>query len=209
VTGAIAGWDSAPHNSPRVQVEQRDRCTPLLALGLIEEGLPLNDKAELTALLREEFDRWEEVLSSMQEEEITAPNLIAHLSIKDTVAHLTAWQKISVARLEAARVGRQPEYPPWHAEFDPETDEELDAINTLIFESYREQSWSDIHSEWRNRFLGFLKLAETIPEEDLVQGGKYAWLKEYPLSAVLLGSYEHHKEHREGLVAHLDGQGTE
>jgi hypothetical protein len=167
----------------------------------------MNDKTQIIAMLREEFNRWEELLHSISEEQITASNFIANLSIKDVVAHLTVWQQINVARLEAARHNKEPEYPQWHPEFDPETEEELAKINAWIYEARQDQPWPDVHREWKERFLRFLELAESIPEKDLLEVGKYPWLKEYPLSAVLLGSYEHHEEHREPLLAQLRQNG--
>ena len=161
----------------------------------------MNDKAQIIAALREEFNRWEGLLKGLSEEQITAANRVAEMSIKDIVAHLTVWQQINVARLEAVRQNKEPEYPKWHPEFDPESEEELAKINAMIYETRREQSWSDVHREWKERFLRFLELAESIPEKDLLEIGKYPWLKEYPLSAVLLGSYEHHEEHLEPLLA--------
>jgi len=163
----------------------------------------MNDKAQLLTILKEEFNRWEELLAGISEEQITASDLIADMSIKDIVAHLTVWQQISVARLEAARQNKKPEYPEWHAEFDPETEEELAKINASIYESRHQHSWSAVHQEWMERFLHFLELAESIPEKDLLENGKYPWLPEYPLSAVLLGSYEHHEEHLEPLIVLL------
>lgn len=164
----------------------------------------MNDKAQIITALRKVFDRWEELLTGLSEEQITAPNRIDSLSLKDTVAHLTVWQQINVARLEAARQNRGPEYPAWHPEFDPETDEELAKINAWIHETRHQQLWSDVHQEWKERFLRFLELAESIPEKDLLEVGKYPWLREYPLSAVLLSSYEHHDEHLEPLLALLN-----
>jgi len=163
----------------------------------------MDDKTQIVSMLKEEFNRWEKLLNSISEEEITTLNLIGNMSIKDTVAHLTVWQQINVARLKAAQHNREPEYPEWHPEFDPESEEELAKINAWIYENRREQPWSDIHREWKERFLRFLELAESIPEKDLFEVGKYPWLKEYPLSAVLLGSYEHHTEHLEPLLVLL------
>jgi hypothetical protein len=160
----------------------------------------MDDKAQIIAALREEFNRWEGLLLSLSVEQIITPNRVASMSIKDIVAHLTTWQQINVARLEAARQSKEPEYPEWHPEFDPETNEELDKINVWIYESRHEQPWSDVHREWKERFLHFLKLAESIPEKDLLEVGRYPWLREYPLSAVLVGSYEHHEEHLEPLL---------
>jgi hypothetical protein len=167
----------------------------------------MDDKIQTISMLKEEFNRWEELLNRIREEEITTPNLIGSMSIKDIVAHLTVWQQINVARLEGALHNQKPEYPEWHPEFDPESEEDLAKINAWIYESRHEQPWSDIHREWKERFLHLLELAEAIPEKDLVEVGKYPWLKEYPLSAVLLGSFEHHAEHREPLLIFLRQSG--
>ena len=80
----------------------------------------MSEKTKIIQKLREEFNRWEGFLTGIDEEQILAPDRIASLSIKDIVAHLTAWQHISVARLEAALNSGQPEYPMWLAGFKPE-----------------------------------------------------------------------------------------
>jgi len=159
----------------------------------------MNEKTQLITLLRDEFNRWEEFLAGIDEGQIIAPDRIAHLSIKDILAHLTTWQKISVARMEAALHQHKPEYPGWPAELDP-TSEDLDPINAWIYNLYREQPWSDVHREWMEKYLRFLELCEAVPEKDLSDAGMYPWLNGYPLSAVLLGSYEHHAEHLERLL---------
>ena len=71
----------------------------------------MNDKAQIIAAPREEFDRWEEFLARMDEVQITAPLHSSNLSIKDMIAHLRAWQQVSIARLEAVLLTREPEFP--------------------------------------------------------------------------------------------------
>jgi hypothetical protein len=168
----------------------------------------MNDKEQIITVLRGEFNRWEHLLAGLSEEQIAAANRIAEMSIKDIVAHLTVWQQINVARLEAAQQNKEPEYPKWHPEFDPESKEELATINAMIYETRHRQPWLEVHREWKERFLRFLELAESIPEKDLMEVGKYPWLREYPLSAILLGSYEHHDEHLEPLLALLRQSGN-
>jgi hypothetical protein len=163
----------------------------------------MNDKIQLIKMLTEEFKRWEELLSGISTEQITAPDRIANMSIKDIIAHLTAWQQITVARLEAAQKNRKPRYLGWPPDLDIESDDDLDQINAWIYTMYQERPWSAILKEWQERYLHVLILAQLISEENLLSAGKYAWLKEYPLSAVLLGTYEHHEEHREPLLALL------
>ena len=169
----------------------------------------MNDKQQILTTLREEFNRWEELLASMNEEQITAPHLPSNLSIKDVIAHLRAWQQISIARVEAALLNREPEFPKWPAGLEPESEDGPDQVNAWIYETYREQPWSSVHRDWREGFLRFLELGEAIPEKDLLDAGRYPWLHGYSLFAFLQSSYEHHHEdHLEPLLDWLQQHGN-
>ena len=45
----------------------------------------MNDERQIIAVLKEEFNRWEDVLAGLSEEQITARQLPANLSIKDVI----------------------------------------------------------------------------------------------------------------------------
>ncbi len=173
-----------------------------------------NDKKQILNMLKEQFSAWEELLGGMSEEQITGPQLPSNWSVKDVIAHLWAWQQISVARLEAALHNREPQYPQWPAyseggaqeqaqeqarSSDPE--EDVDQANAWIYEVGRKKAWPVVYGDWRTQFRHFLQLGEMIHEEELTAPGRYTWLGEYALSDVLLGSYEHHREHLEQMLA--------
>lgn len=164
----------------------------------------MNDKQQLLTTLREEFHRWEELLARMSEEQIMAPYAPQkpyNKSVRDVIAHLRAWQQTSIARLEAAHLHRDPEFPGWPADFESDSEDALDRTNAWIYGTSREQPWPRVHREWREGFLRLLELGEALPEKDLMDAGRYSWLEGRPLSLVLLSSYEHHQEHREPLAS--------
>lgn len=166
----------------------------------------MSDKKQILERLKEEFNRWEEVLASLSEAQITGAQLPPDLSIKDVITHLWAWQQLSIARMEAAVHGREPDFRLWPAEFDPDHDQEQ--INAWIRDTYGEKPWPDVHADWRTGFLHLLELGEAIPEADLMQPGRYPWLGAYRLYDVLEGSYgHHHEEHLEPLLDWLRQDG--
>ena len=116
----------------------------------------MNMRDHILTALREQLNRWEELLASMSEEQITAPLLPFHWSIKDVIAHLRAWQQRSIARLQAAHLNREPEFPRWPAELDPDSEDSLDKTNAWIYETYCKQPWPSVHRDWREGFLQFL-----------------------------------------------------
>jgi hypothetical protein len=164
----------------------------------------MSPKQQVLASLNAEFERWEELLAGLSEAQITASQLPANLSLKDVVAHLRAWQQVSIARLEAAQLNREPHLPDWLLGADPEAEEELDHFNARIYDLYRAEPWPAVHQAWREGFRKFLKLAEAIPENELMDREKYPWLKGYALVAVLEGSYDHHAEHFAPLPAWIN-----
>ncbi|MEO6457497.1 MAG: ClbS/DfsB family four-helix bundle protein [Chloroflexia bacterium] len=164
----------------------------------------MNDKEQLIAQLRDVLNRWEEVLEGMSEEQITVPQPSSGWSIKDDLIHLWGWQQVSVARMEAALHGKEPEYPNLAEMAGPDPEGgNVDRANAWLHETNRGKPWSSVYGDWKAQFLRFLDLSEQVPESDLLPIGKYTWLEHYPLSAVLIGSYEHHVEHLEELLAQL------
>jgi hypothetical protein len=73
----------------------------------------MNMKEHILAALREQFDRWEELLASFSEEQVTIPSFDLNWSIKDVIAYLWAWQQISIARVEGGLQNREPDFPKW------------------------------------------------------------------------------------------------
>jgi hypothetical protein len=166
----------------------------------------MNMKEHILTALREQFDRWEELLVSLDEEQITTPLMPSDWSTKDVIAHLRAWQQRSIARLEAALFNREPEFPRWLPGLDPDSEGNTDSMNAWIYTTYRELPWLRVYQNWSEGFLRFLELGEGISEKDLLDAGRYSWLKGYPLAYILLASYNHHQEHYEKLLAWLQEQ---
>jgi hypothetical protein len=161
-------------------------------------------KDQMLSRLQQEFERWDSMLAGMSEAEITETLRASGWSIKDVIAHLWAWQQLSIARMQAAVKGGAPDFHLWSAEFNPDHDQKY--INAWIHETYRDKPWSAVYGDWKAGFQHFLELGESVPEADLLEKGRYKWLPDYPLFAVLQGSYDHHAEHMEWLVDWLQQQ---
>lgn len=161
----------------------------------------MNMKEHILTALMEQFNRWEELIAGMSEAQIMAPLRPSEWSSKDVMAHLMAWQKRSIARLEAAQKGQEPEFPQWVPEQDPDAPGDPDLTNAWIYNTYRETLWPKIYRDWKEGFLHFTELAEGIPEKDLLDESRYPWLGERPLALILISSYDHHQEHFDKLTA--------
>jgi hypothetical protein len=156
-------------------------------------------KEHILTALGEHFDSWEELLASLNEEQLTTPHFDLDWSIKDVMAHLWAWQQISIARMKGGLQSHEPELPTWIVEAIENWEEDSDRVNALTFEAQQHKPWPEIYQNWKNGFLQFIQLGEKISERDLLDGDKYPWLNGYPLAFILIASYDHHQEHLEKL----------
>jgi hypothetical protein len=168
----------------------------------------MNMKEHILAALREQFDSWEELLAGMDEEQITAPHFDYEWSIKDVMAHLWAWQQISIARMEGGLQDREPDFPKWITELGEDWEDNADKVNALTFERNHHKPWTEIKRNWKDGFLHFLELGNKLSERDLLDGDRYAWLKGYSLAFILVASYDHHQEHLEKSLTWLQEHGN-
>lgn len=166
----------------------------------------MNMKDHILSALREQFENWEALLAAIREDEIIASRFDFDWSIKDVVAHLWAWQQISIARVEADVLHREPEYPKWIVNNVEKWEENADRVNAVTFETQHNKLWSEIYQNWKDGFLQLLEVGNKISERDLLDGDRYPWLNGYSLAFILVASYEHHQEHFEKLVDWLGKQ---
>ncbi|MCS6848392.1 MAG: ClbS/DfsB family four-helix bundle protein [Anaerolineae bacterium] len=157
------------------------------------------DKRSILASLRDELQCWEALLAGLSDAQIMMPQPHTAWSVKDVIAHLWAWQQVSIARMEAALHGGEPVLPDWLNGEDPESEEHLEQFNARIYQRNRDRAWPDVYGAWHSGFLKFVELGAALPEATLFDAARYPWLKGYAPADVLLGSLEHHREHREAL----------
>ena len=164
-------------------------------------------KEQLLADVRAEYERWQALLAGLNRAQAASP-LPDGLSVKDVIGHLHAWQQISVARLEAVLEDREPVYPAWLGGLEPDREENLESINATIHAMYGGEPWPVVHELWLAGFALLLDLAAAVPQRDLFDAQRYAWLGGYAPADVLQGTYEHHHdEHYTPLAAALHERG--
>ena len=164
-----------------------------------------NEKRDVLSALSDELRHWEGKLTALSEDEITTSRLRNGWSLKDLMAHLMAWQQVTRARLEAASANEAPVFPEWLEGSGPESDEQLHEFNARIFERHRDRAWPEVHRDWHSGFTEVIRLGRELPEDELLEPGRFPWLDGHPLVAVLEGTLRHHRdEHRSYLDEWLD-----
>ncbi len=163
----------------------------------------MTTKQQITKDLDDIFHRWQELLDKLTDAQLKQPLSPSAWTIKDVVAHMWCWQQASVARMEAALAGKEPAYPDWWERFAPDPEEDVDRTNAWNYERNRDKPWQQVYNDWYSQFTRYLELVRQVPENDLLELGRFKWMGRYPLSASSMGSCDHHREHYKTVTGWL------
>ena len=159
----------------------------------------MNEKQHILDEQAEVFNLWQVLLAGLNEQQIHTPLIPSLWTVKDMVAHMWSWQQATVARADAALHGTAPAYPEWWQINGPDPNDDVDRTNAWLFNASKDKPWSRVYADWKNQFTHYLELYPQIPEKDLLEVGRFAWMGNNPLMASTMGTLDHHQEHYETL----------
>ncbi|PZS03659.1 MAG: hypothetical protein DLM69_02775 [Candidatus Chloroheliales bacterium] len=161
------------------------------------------NKAELLDDIRHEHERLEGLVGQLGEDQLTAPGVVGDWSVKDILAHITAWDRLLPGWLEAARIGAHPKLP---SEGYSWADE--DKLNEAIYKANKDAPPDKVMAGFQASYHRVLQEVGALSDEQLTEPQQYAWMHGKPLSSlVATDTSEHYKEFAEAIESWLDSQG--
>ena len=132
--------------------------------------------------------RFEDLLAPLSEEQMTTPTVNGTWSIKDNVAHLTAWHGYLLDQLQGVIAGKEP------PEFMPGLSTE-DEINERVYQENKKRPLADVLADFRASYHRVLAAVQSMSEEAL--NAPFPWSKTgNPAWPLIEGNtYEHYQEH--------------
>ena len=155
------------------------------------------NKQELLESMQSERARLDTIIDTLGESEMVRPALDGGRSIKDTLAHITAWeQRFMRASLAVAR-GEKPDWPEGGG-----TQELTDETNEREFQANRDRSLDDVVAESRRSYVEMRAFVERISNDDLTNPDRWPWTRGHALSEfVSSNADEHYGEHADAIEA--------
>jgi hypothetical protein len=146
-------------------------------------------KAALLELLSTSYERFNALLAPLSEAQLTTAGVNGAWSVKDNLAHISAWQKSTLGMIQAVR-----EHQLYVKPFPPEMSEE--AINEHYFQQNKDRSLADVQGEFQERYQQMVQAIEGLSEE--AWNEPQAWLRDKPIWMWIRGNGdEHYDEHYE------------
>lgn len=144
-------------------------------------------KAALLAAADDELAQLERLLAPLSAEQQTAPGVVGEWSIKDVLAHLTAWHEMALAWHAAGLRGETPPTPGGGF-----TWAQLPALNQQIYAAHRDEPLAQVWAAFRESAARTRAAIEAAGDEQLFTPGVYKWTKSTTLGAYFVSATSSH-----------------
>jgi len=116
-------------------------------------------------------------------------------SVKDTLAHIAAWEQLMVGWVEQSLRGEVPQRP-------VTGDDWVDQLNARLYAESVEKSLAEVQEDFAASYRQTLALVERVDEDDLFDPERFRWRDGSPLwQMVAANTNWHYQDHREAIAA--------
>ncbi len=151
-------------------------------------------KKEILERLRTERARLEAAIAGLSEETMRQPGAVGHWSVKDVLAHITAWEAELVTALWYNTIGRRPRLADIR---------NVDAWNERRYKENKDRPLERILNDFHGVHEQLLQRVEALSDEELDDPRLYEWTGGKTLAEVIAeNSYAHEAEHAEQIEAY-------
>lgn len=151
-------------------------------------------KDELIQQIESSWADLQAALDGLTEEQMHQPGVVGEWSVKDILAHITAWQTRLITALFKAEKG-----------FAPDTTESGATVDQLNEKFYREMQDRSFDLVWDDLDASYHQVLTRLSgwsDKDLFDPRRFKWMKGEPFATYIAGdSYEHYAEHAEQIRA--------
>ncbi len=138
--------------------------------------------------------QFETLLNRLTEAQMTTPGVHGEWSVKDILAHLTAWERVTLERLNAGLSGRPLKLKPI------KTDEDVEWMNEKVYAINQERPLGDIMDDFHTSFKRLMARVEEIGKKVLEKPVVMEWAGDRPVWLLIAdNTYLHYEEHQDAI----------
>jgi hypothetical protein len=153
---------------------------------------------EILVQILNERRRLERLVSKVPEDRLEAPVFPGGWSVKTTLAHIAAWEGLTLARLEAARTGKEPDIPPIRS------DRDIDAFNADLSARTEVRGFAEVRKEFDRTHKQLIEYVSTMEADFFESEIRASWSKRRPVWELIgANTCWHYPEHSEAIESWL------
>ncbi|PWB54066.1 MAG: hypothetical protein C3F13_07175 [Anaerolineales bacterium] len=144
-------------------------------------------KEQLLKDIHIERRRLEKRLATLRKEEMILPGVTGTWSVKDILAHLSAWERLFLDWCSTGLNGLMPEISPVGMKRKT-----IDALNQQIFKQNQGRDLADVFTEFYASYQEVMTVIGSIPEEDMFTRSRFTWTGPLILADYIAGNTCNH-----------------
>jgi hypothetical protein len=151
------------------------------------------DKDAVLDALEDEREKFMDAIDGLSEEQMMEPGVSGDWSVKDIIYHLSMWEAELVRLLWQAGHGDIPST----AQLSKNP---VDVTNANWYTQSKDRPLERVLDDFAAVRKQTVRRVDALPDQDLEDPARYAWLKNRPLWDWIAGdSFEHENEHAEQI----------
>jgi uncharacterized protein (TIGR03083 family) len=154
-------------------------------------------KQELLQRIRERHADMEELLSALSPAQMREPALDEGWSVKDSLAHLAAWENLAMDSVAQYHRGETPQS--WTEQFsvgDGTEEEQMHRLNAQWFEENKERPLDQVLDDFREAFMRAVETISSLSQAEIFDPNYFLARSGSPLLSLIAGdTYAHYEEH--------------
>jgi hypothetical protein len=158
-------------------------------------------KSTLLEVIHSEWARLESLLEGLTDAQMVEIGVEATWSIKDILAHITAWEKLAMDRIHAAQTGDDLQYPIIAG------DNFVDEFNARTYTTHKDQLLLEVLAEFRATHRDFVVQIEALDENCLQKKLNFDWSGNLTYQVMIsANTHWHYIEHADAIEKWLENQ---
>lgn len=152
----------------------------------------------------QDMTRW---LAALSDDEKTAPILNEGWSVKDSLAHLIDWEKMTLDWLARSLHGEEVKRFVEGFQYNTEAEREavMEKLNTHLYEQNKNRPLQEVMQDFRATHRAIFDFVAQMNDDDIFDPNRFAWRNGSPAFDMLAGNtYEHYDEHRQWILEALE-----
>ncbi|MGE5140489.1 MAG: ClbS/DfsB family four-helix bundle protein [Rudaea sp.] len=143
------------------------------------------NKPEVLAAMQHEYQNIENAIGALSEAQLSVPGAYpdSNWTVKDTMAHLTAWMRRTIDRMP----GGTPPPEPINIPAGEDWNTSIERLNAYYYQQNRQRPLGDVLAEFRRTYRDILGATDKLTDEQLRNQELY--------NRLLGNTSEHFREH--------------
>jgi hypothetical protein len=146
-----------------------------------------SDKTRLLTDIKTEHQRLENYLELLIEADMLRTGVVGDWSVKDLLAHLTAWEQLFLSWYQAGLTNTTVRPSPVGMGRTA-----IDEINQSVYAENKSKPLAQVLEEFHASYRQTLALVESIPEDDIFGQQRFAWTGKHTLADYVTGNTSNH-----------------